>query len=197
VGVGGGIDPAAAGLAMQAQQAQLQKAIEKEMADQQRLADKQPKPADDAGGASKAPPAHLWPLPLKRWVEKCFLLCRTSLERSAMQKQVQAVIERAAEDEMIDAKEWDKEPVPSRKSDRDRKRNEMFSSDEYDERRERGNRDRDRDRDRDRRDNRDRDGHRDRRDYDHRGGGSDRDRSGYRAGRDYDRGKDYDRRGYR
>ena len=35
--------------------------------------------------------------PLKAWVAKCFSLCTTSLERTAMQKQVKDKVEDAAE----------------------------------------------------------------------------------------------------
>ncbi|KAL3902747.1 MAG: hypothetical protein SGPRY_011941, partial [Prymnesium sp.] len=154
-GIGmGATDPH--GLAVQQQ---LQKAIEKELAEKQRAA--QGQPPTEASSFSKAPPAHLWPLPLKRWVEKCFLLCRTSLERTAMQRQASfsyspnssrslaqklpptrprrdaqsdealalripegcfrtaeapittslIVIERAAEADEVNTREWDKEPI--------------------------------------------------------------------------------------
>ena len=163
----------AMGAADIARQTALQRAIEKEIVEQQRNAvDNPPK---EASSFSKAPPAHLWPLPLKKWVEKCFLLCRTSLERTVMQKQVHNVIERAAEEDIVNTKEWDKEPVPSRANEKDKKREKMFTKEENVGE---GHRDRESHRDR-REDYRDRDY----RDYDR-----------YRDREYRDRRDDYDRR---
>ena len=45
-------------------------------------------PGDMADGKfiSRAPPPHLWPIEMKRWVERCFTTCRTGLERDAGQR---------------------------------------------------------------------------------------------------------------
>ena len=47
--------------------------------------------------ARKCPRASATQAPLKAWVAKCFSLCTTSLERTAMQKQVKDKVEDAAE----------------------------------------------------------------------------------------------------
>ena len=112
-----------------------------------------------------APPSHLWPAELKRWVERCFLSCRTSLERAAMQDKIKVAIDESAEAGDLYTRAWDKEPNPSRGGRYDRKR-EQYVDAEYSERhRERSrsrDRDRGRDRDRDRRRGEDRDRDRDR-----------------------------------
>ena len=73
----------------------------------------------------KAPPPHLWPPGIKRWVEKCFAGCRTSLERAAMQKQVKACVEAASKGE-FHTKDWEREPLPKRDTSHDRKRERLY-----------------------------------------------------------------------
>jgi hypothetical protein len=68
------------------------------------------------------PPAHAWPAPLKAWVAKCFSLCTTSLERTSMQKQVKDKVEEAAEVGEMFTRDWACEPVPSRGTSKDRRR---------------------------------------------------------------------------
>ena len=130
--------------------------------------------------SAKAPPPAQWPPPVRRWVEKCFSLCTTSLERTKMQTSIKAVVEAAAEDGVFHTRDWDRHPPPSRATPRDSKRastsaaatsaattttTTTAAADDDDDRRRRRHDDRDRDRDRDRR--RDRDWER---------GGRDRDR---------------------
>ena len=74
----------------------------------------------------KAPPPHLWPPGLKRWVEKCFAGCRTSLERAAMQKQVKACVDEAASRGEFHTKDWESEPLPKRDTSHDRKRQRLY-----------------------------------------------------------------------
>jgi hypothetical protein len=74
----------------------------------------------------KAPPPHLWPPGLKRWVEKCFAGCRTSLERAAMQKQVKACVDEAASRGEFHTKDWEREPLPKRDTSHDRKRERLY-----------------------------------------------------------------------
>ena len=74
----------------------------------------------------KAPPPHLWPPGLKRWVEKCFAGCRTSLERAAMQKQVKACVDEAASKGEFHTKDWEREPLPKRDTSHDRKRERLY-----------------------------------------------------------------------
>jgi len=137
-------------------------------------------PAAEPPRIDKAPPPHLWPPALQMWVQKCFGHCRTSLERTAMQRQVKVAVEAAAEAGDLNTKNWAAEPLPTRDSRHDRKRDRLYTethsfleTDEKDKNRDKEReRERDRDRDRDRDRGRDRDEYRDRdrrrRDDDHR-----------------------------
>ena len=153
----------------------------------------------------KAPPPHLWPPGLKRWVEKCFAGCRTSLERAAMQKQVKACVEAASKGE-FHTKDWEREPLPKRDTSHDRKRERLYGetptflekerADEERSDKERGD---DKERERYRRDEyvlERRDERRDRRDdYGDRRGGDSGDRRDDWRGRERDpRERDRDRR---
>ena len=128
--------------------------------------------------SAKAPPPAQWPPPVRRWVEKCFSLCTTSLERTKMQTSIKAVVEAAAEDGVFHTRDWDRHPPPSRATPRDSKRVDLGGrhvrgyddDDDY-----RRRRDDDDDRRRRRHDDRDRDRDR-RRDRDWERGGRDRDR---------------------
>ena len=129
--------------------------------------------------SAKAPPPAQWPPPVRRWVEKCFSLCTTSLERTKMQTSIKAVVEAAAEDGVFHTRDWDRHPPPSRATPRDSKRVDLggrhvrgYDDDADDYRR---RRDDDDDRRRRRHDDRDRDRDR-RRDRDWERGGRDRDR---------------------
>ena len=83
---------------------------------------------DEADGAAPAP--HMWPASLKRWVERCFIGCRTSLERHAMQIRVKGLVDHAYHANTFDKKDWDREPVPSKDPKYDRKR-EQYGDNEY------------------------------------------------------------------
>ena len=71
---------------------------------------------DDHGAANPNP------IELRRWVQKCFSLCRTSLERTAMQRRVTDIMEEAVRNGDFEKRAWSNEPTPSRDSNRDRKR---------------------------------------------------------------------------
>ena len=72
----------------------LELALQKEHAERQRMLAMgahipQATPEPEAPKlSSKAPPAHLWPMPLKMWVQRSFDGCRSANERTAMQNQV-------------------------------------------------------------------------------------------------------------
>jgi len=81
-----------------------------------------PPPPPPRGRGGAAPPPAEWPITLKRWVERCFLMCRTSIERTKMQAQVKEVIDDAAAEGEVFTREWELAPVPSRDSHKDRRR---------------------------------------------------------------------------
>jgi len=185
--------PSAAELATNVRDAVRDPGLEREMAERAKLADPTLRGMRTEEGVAtsvtyeSAPPPHLWPPALKRWVERCFAGCRTGLERAAMQKEVKAMVDAAAAEGPIGNKDWDCEPLPERDSRHDRKRDRLYKqSHEFI-----GGSDRDRrdDRGQDRRDDRyERGDRRDDRSHDR---GSVRDRRD-RDRRDYNR--DFDRR---
>lgn len=81
-----------------------------------------PPPPPPRGRGGVAPPPSEWPVSLKRWVERCFLMCRTSIERTRMQVQVKEVIDDAAAEGEVFTREWEQAPVPSRDTNKDRRR---------------------------------------------------------------------------